>query len=163
MLTSPIDWNTMDDHVRFTKTVEYGPFMQKLGESVMAGMPNLHHVRFSAPVTKVAVAPITEMLTFYFPADVEKSSFESIWERFVDVLSKNSDGYLGNTGGWVVEDLAYEGQPGKAYVAAIGWESIQAHMAYRETQAFKDTISEVVGATRGRVMHHTKFTKLDKA
>jgi len=149
--------------VKFTTAVEYGPFMQKLGESVMAGMPNLHHVRFSASVVEVVVAPITEMLTLHLPADVEKSSFESIWERFIDITSKNSNGYLGNTGGWVVEDLAYDGQPGKAYVAVIGWESIQAHMAYRETQAFKDIISEVRGVTTGRVVHHTKFTKFDKA
>lgn len=152
----------MDDHVAFTKTTEYKPFMQKLGESIMAGMPNLNHVRFNAPVTKVAIAPITEMLTFYFPADVEKSSFESIWERFIEVLIKNSDGCVGDTGGWVLEDVAFEGQPGKAYVAAIGWESIQAHMAYRETQAFKDSIPEVRRAARGAAMHHTKFTKLDK-
>jgi heme-degrading monooxygenase HmoA len=153
----------MDDHVKFTKSDEYGPFMQKLGETTMAGMPNLHHVCFSTPVAKAAVAPITEMLTLYFTADVEKSSFESIWERFVDVMSKNSVGYLGSTGGWVVEDLTYDGQPGKAYVAVVGWESFQAHMAYRETQAFKDTISEVRGITRGGSMHHTKFTKPDKA
>jgi hypothetical protein len=94
---------------------------------------------------------------------VEKSSFESIWERFVDVISKNSSGYVGNTGGWVVEDLPFEDQPGKTYVAVVGWESIQAHMAYRETQAFKDTIPELRGQMRGIAMHHTKFTKFDKA
>ena len=153
----------MDDHVRFTNTTEYDPFMQKLGESVIAGTPNLHHVRLSVPVTKVAVAPVVEMLTLHFPADVEKSSFDSIWERFVDVLSKNSEGFVGSTGGWVVEDVVFDGQPGKAFVAALGWESIQAHMAYRETQAFKDTIPEVRRGTRGSAMHHTKFTKFDKA
>jgi hypothetical protein len=78
-------------------------------------------------------------------------------------MSKNSTGYLDSTGGWVVEDLAYDGQPGKAYVAVVGWESIQAHMAYRETQAFKDIISEVREVSIARVMHHTTFTKLDKA
>jgi len=152
----------MDDHVKFTKSAGYGPMMQKLGESGMAGKPNLHHVRYSAPMTKAVTAPITEMLTFYFPADVEESSFELAWEQFIDALSKNSDGYVGSAGGWVVEDLEYQGQPGKAYVVAIGWESIQAHMAYRETQPFKDTISGVLGPTRGTAMHHTKFTKFVK-
>jgi hypothetical protein len=45
--------------------------------------------------------------------------------------------------GWVKEELEnaekFDGKT-KGYYVAFGWESVEAHMKYRETQAFKDTI-----------------------
>lgn len=34
----------------------------------------------------------------------------------------------------------------KVYVAAIGWKSVEAHMAFRETQMFKDNIHHLRSA-----------------
>lgn len=64
----------------------------------------------------------------------------------MSVIEENApaEAYRGSAGGWSVEtDVPQSGdaaKKGKVYVAVIGWASVDAHHAFRETKEFKDNI-----------------------
>lgn len=157
-----IEWATMDDHIAFTKTEEYGPFLSGLHENFVEKINDLHHVRepYVSAAGKALSAPITEILTMYFPLDVDKADFEARFKVFVDTAFAHS-GVVAFAGGWVVEELEYEGTKGPAYAAAIGWTSLEKHREYTQTQYFKDSVPKLAEVTRGKAFHHTKFTKFE--
>jgi hypothetical protein len=73
-------------------------------------------------------------------------------------MAANAGGSTAIAGGWVIEELDHA-KIGKAraYLAACGWTSVEAHMRYRDTDYFKEKIVELrekVGATE---MHHVVF------
>lgn len=49
-----------------------------------------------------------------------------------------------------------------AYVAVIGWESVERHLAFRETEAFSKVIGPLRKATTGAELHHVAFRQLNK-
>lgn len=69
-------------------------------------------------------------------------------------------------GGWVAEEVKHEklGEdgkegPGRLHWGLIGWDSVEAHMKYRETDGFKKAIPPLRDGPVGIEMHHVKFTK----
>lgn len=86
---------------------------------------------------------MTEILTVYFPANysaTDQYEFEKSLKKFVAVLEENAPAHTGCTGGWVIGEIPLLGtsNKAKAYVACFGWQSMEAHLAFRETQSFKD-------------------------
>ena len=97
------------------------------------------------------VSPATEILTVYFPQDYSQSDQDKFLEdikKLVKAVEDNADTYTGSAGGWVVEDVPIPdtSEKGKAYVALIGWKSMEDHMAFRNTQAFKGNIHWLLDA-----------------
>lgn len=91
------------------------------------------------------VSPATEILTVYFPADYsesDSSKFVSDIKQLISVIEQNANTYKASAGGWVEEQLTIPGtsEKAKVYAALIGWTSMEDHLAFRETQAFKDNI-----------------------
>ena len=131
----------------------------------MDGKFSLHHTHYNphSPAAALGRAPVTERLTFYFSGDLSESDMKS-WDenmkKFVKVLEENAgDDYKGSATGWVVEELDHEGVEGKAkaVTGAIGWASVEAHIAFRKTAAFKESIGALRDGVKGREMHHVKF------
>lgn len=88
---------------------------------------------------------MTEVVALYFPStisDSEKSSFEENIQKFQKICEDHAEGYKGFASGWVVEELEHGEIEGKArvYHCLLGWESVEAHLAFRETQEFQDNI-----------------------
>lgn len=102
-------------------------------------------------------SPVTEVLTCFFEREVD--GFQSKFNQLVKAVADNSEGFKAASGGWVLEDVEYEGKKGKAYVGLVGWESVEAHMSFRETQAFKDNIHLLREDPLGMEVHHTKFVE----
>lgn len=50
----------------------------------------------------------------------------------------------------------------RAYVAVIGWESVERHLAFRETEAFLKAVDPLRKATTGAELYHVAFRQLDK-
>lgn len=88
----------------------------------------------------------------YFPSDISSEAKAAATKRIAQFkengLSKCADVQAANFG-WAVEnDFAVPGEEGKTATAMsllIGWPSIDAHMQFRETDAFKES----VGLLRG--------------
>ena len=69
------------------------------------------------------------------------------------------DGFKGAAGGWIFEEREFgdEKKVGKAVVLALAWESVDAHMKFRETDDFTTNIGGLREGTIGAEMHHVTF------
>ena len=126
--------------------------------TIVDGPLTMLHANFAPHPPTAALgttSPVTEVLTFYFEG--ENDGFDSKLRQFIKVISDNAEGFKAASGGWVIEDVEYKGKKGKAYVAILGWESVEAHMNFRETQTFKDNINIVRADPLGMEVHHTEF------
>ena len=122
------------------------------------------HVNFDPhPPSSVVGAPMTEIIAHYFASDIpesDKSAFVLDLMKFKDILEENAKGYKGHAGGWVLEELEHKDVEGKAkvWLSIVGWESVEAHMTFRESESFKDNVHLIRPATKkAMVVHHTKF------
>jgi hypothetical protein len=77
LLTHTTGWENLAAHQEFTKTPEFGPFLQQLG-SLMGGAPTQFHAKLpetpSLPPNPFQ-APVTECLNGYFASDQD----EDVW------------------------------------------------------------------------------------
>jgi len=155
MLRLFVDWGSLDAHKKFIASEPYKPFVDKL-LSMLDGSPTLYHASMTPPPPSGALSdtssPATELITIYFPASYsssDKSTFESGFKKLVACIEDNSPDYTGFTGGWVIEERPLPKDPStmaKVYTGAIGWKSVEAHMAFRKTQVFKDNVHHLRGA-----------------
>jgi hypothetical protein len=111
--------------------------------SVCSGSHTVFHARFQPhPPNILASAPVTEVMTSYFPIDYsaeDQKQYDTGTRAFLGACQMIAGGPLSSSAGWVEEMLESEGgEMAKAYVALLGWESVEHHMAFRETQAFKE-------------------------
>ncbi|KAL8939473.1 MAG: hypothetical protein Q9211_002724 [Gyalolechia sp. 1 TL-2023] len=161
-----IDWDSIESHKKFMGQSHYGPFIQHL-LSVVDGKIGVHHVEFNPHPPSAAVSStVTEVVGHYFAADLsdsERSTFESDVNKFAQVLEESAKGHKGFAGGWIIEEQEHGDMEGKAKVwqTCIGWESHEAHMAYRETQAFKENVYLLKPeSTKAMTMYDVKFQEV---
>lgn len=155
-----IDWDSIDNHKAFIASPSYGPFLAGVS-ALIAAPPVLTHHAFPSAVPAVTTsAPVTELVSFYFPADYNTSDFAAPWDEFVRVAAENAKGLVGSSASWAEEEVEHsslKGEKGKVFLALIAWESVDAHMAYRDTQAFKKSIVKLRNLVSGIEMHHVDF------
>ncbi|KAK0642426.1 hypothetical protein DIS24_g9038 [Lasiodiplodia hormozganensis] len=168
-----IDWDAVSSHQAFIQSPSYEPFLTNIS-TLLASPPQLTHQSFpttttttsssSSPLEAVTTAaPVTELVSFYVPATYNTADFVGPWDEFARVAAENAQGIVGSAGAWAEEDdvehasLKDVGGKGRVFLALIGWESVDAHMAYRETQAFKDSIVKLRALVSGIEMHHVEF------
>ena len=95
---------------------------------------------------------MTEIATMWFPTSYSQEDQDQVAENakaLASVLEKEATTYKASVGGWVDEEIdvpGTNGEKGKAYVLLIGWTSVEAHIEFRTTQAFKDNIHYLRGA-----------------
>lgn len=91
------------------------------------------------------VSPATEILLVHFPSnysEADQKKFEDNVKELIGTIERDSGTYTASAGGWVVEELTIPAtsEKSKAYLVLLGWQSVEAHLAHRETQSFKDNI-----------------------
>jgi len=133
-------------------------------DSILASAPQLNHVEFASPGSqKVALgAPVTELITLYTPD--RSSALENGAQKLAEVLNKDAPGFLAAASGWVVEEVEHEkldGGKGRAYFMAIGWRSVEDHLAYRETESFRENIGLLRDNAKAIEMHHVAFVNAE--
>ncbi|KAL8783780.1 MAG: hypothetical protein Q9213_004396 [Squamulea squamosa] len=164
-----VDWDSVDAHKKFINQPYYEAFGKHLMSIVDGDIQSMVHAHFSPHPPSAAVsgttAPVTEMITHYFSTSIsksEQSSFESDLKKFARILEEKAKGCTGFAGGWVVEELEHEGVEGKtkSWQSCVGWQSIEAHMAFRGTKDFEDNVYLMrPDFKKATTMHHTKFTE----
>ncbi|KAF4840183.1 hypothetical protein CGCSCA4_v010527 [Colletotrichum siamense] len=122
-----------------------------------------HIVTKPWPPTILAEAPITEVLTLFFPAELDEAAKEELSKQLEEFRVKaldTSPDFKGIAYGWSKEnDVPITGEDGKTgnlLVAFIGWPSVEAHQKFRETEAFKENIGllrEMKGIIKLGVFH----------
>jgi len=142
-----IDWDDVDSHKKFMASPQYGPFLDRFG-TIMSDKPTTYHTHFFPHPASAALGAnvgATEVLTVYFPPSYSKTDqekFEGDIKKLVDMIEKHAKAYKGSAGGWAIEEVTIPGtsESAKAYITVIGWSSVEAHTAFRDTQHFKDSI-----------------------
>ncbi|KAI4285260.1 MAG: hypothetical protein L6R38_000797 [Xanthoria sp. 2 TBL-2021] len=165
-----VDWDSVEAHKKFMTQPYYEPFVKRLMSIIDDDVQSLLHAHLTPHPPSAAVSgttcPVTEMITHYFSADIsksEQSSFESGMKEFSQCLEEKAEGFKGFAGGWVVEEVEHEGVEGKAklWLSCAGWQSVEAHMAFRETKDFKDNVHLIrPDFKKAMTVHHTKFTEM---
>jgi hypothetical protein len=135
----------------------YQPFVQRLG-TIISGNAQLHHVDFEpsgsggGALAKAFSAPVTEIATFYCDREpvadwLSNASKAAKWLE----EQPASAGYVPRSAAYGIthEVVEREGVKGKAAVIAIGWTSREAHMAFRETETFRENIGLLRGGRGG--------------
>lgn len=113
-------------------------------------------------------SPITEIVTFYFAADFPEASHGKIssdTETFRKALA-GPGGCNASAGGWVQEqvDLPNEQGKGKAFVMVIGWDSVDAHVAFLQDPVVQKHVPLIIGlpGVVARDMCHVSLTEVEK-
>ena len=129
---------------------------------LIAGKPTLYHTTMplTTPLAGPATAPTTELATLYFEPSYPQADFDAGWAEFARLFNENAKGFHGCAGGWSIEEVEredVEGGKARVFLAALGWDSVEAHMAFRETPTFKEAILLLRGKAKAIEVHHVKF------
>ncbi|KAH0565130.1 hypothetical protein GP486_001481 [Trichoglossum hirsutum] len=159
-----IDWSDISAHRAFLDSQTYKSFSAALS-SVLAKPPTIRHANLAphplASIFSKKDSPVTELVTFYLPSPLSattQADFDSTIAAFSAHLTAKAEGSTANAGGWVVEELDHaEVGRVRAYLAAYGWTSVDAHMKYRETKDFLETIVWVREKIVKGEMYHVVF------
>jgi len=139
-----IDWDSLAAHETFMKSESYGPMIQE-AMAATAAPPVIYHVALSpwppAVLTNEegkGTSAVAELASFYF-SGVTDDAMEAVrkeTQRFLDLVP-GAAGFSGETSfGWSVEEVEFEGAMCRVLLLAIGWESREAHMKFRDTEHF---------------------------
>lgn len=98
-------------------------------------------------------APVTEVMLAFFPSDISaeaKAAATDRLARFTERGLNNCPDVQAVNYGWGVESDfpvrgGQDGQTGCLLIALVGWPTIDAHMKFRDTDTFKES----VGLLRG--------------
>lgn len=128
----------------------FKPFLGRFDQMVHLDQALLVHAHYTphpaSAVLSAHVTPATEILTCYFPNDYspsDQTAFDEVFKTFIAAVERDaSSTHTASARGWIQEEVPVPGssEKAKAYSALIGWRSVEDHMAYRETQSFKDHI-----------------------
>ncbi|KAI9673972.1 MAG: hypothetical protein M1817_002178 [Caeruleum heppii] len=181
MVVLMIEWVTLATFKQFRISTGYESFYESMSEdfnSVFDDPTTVIHVPLTPSISLTAqptttagtpqpdpfTAPIIELVTFYFPRSISPSAqkdFSALFQSFVAILrDENVPGSHGEVSGWVEDGIHYEGQEEekeRAFVAVLGWDSIEAHMRFRDTEAFKRGIKGLREASERVTMVHVEF------
>lgn len=105
---------------------------------------------------------MTEISTFHFPPTYsaeDRSQFEQQVLQLVAILEAHVANWTDFAGGWATEKVPIPGtsEETTAFVACIGWQSVEAHFAFRETKIFKEN-EHLVG--RAKSLKHVHMVHI---
>lgn len=160
-----VDWDSYESHETFMKSSIYGPTMQRLA-SILNGAIDVKHASFDPHLPSNAIgktnAPVTEVLLAVLSSKDE--NYASNAAKFAKLTRDNANGCKGASTGWVREQVGHESlgeaQKGFVYAFVIGWESKDVHLAFRETTAFKESISLIRDGAQALQVNHTSFNEI---
>lgn len=147
----------------------YGPFVKHMS-SILDDTPAvvMYHVEFKTRADSVAVETAssvlrsspgaTEVIHFYIDPSSDLQGFEDAFWKFATEAVEKADGFVSTAGGWIEEGLEHEkaGGEAKGYFVMIGWQSVEKHMEFRESEAFKG-VKALQKHVKYREAAHVKF------
>ncbi|KAK8102287.1 hypothetical protein PG984_015433 [Apiospora sp. TS-2023a] len=166
-LTLFIDWDSPSAPTR-PSTAPSTPPLAPLSTTT----PLPYHVALDPPAQGgvLDIAPAVEVLHVHFPVDYsseqERATVKTIHEFFA--ISQKAAGKEGTdllvgtpTLGWAVEEREFKGEKARVLVVMIGWKSVEAHMQYRDTEAFRESIGMIRGleGLKGMSLYHVACAK----
>jgi quinol monooxygenase YgiN len=151
-----IDWEGIAAHQTFMDSEAYGPMVDGLTELLSAPVAPYHAPFEPFPPAVLnndggkGKTRVAEVMHAYFPADIDMVQQQAVLFRIQQFLDETrsaaAKGMSGETAhSFALEELDFKGEKSRALVGVLGWDSVEAHMAYRETDQFKNTIGLIRG------------------
>ncbi|KAI0140655.1 hypothetical protein BJ166DRAFT_597882 [Pestalotiopsis sp. NC0098] len=112
------------------------------------------------PLEDILRAPIVEPVFFFF-SNADPKWAKSI-ERSDQVTKYTAKGYIGSAWGWAADGVHHTslGQAeGRCFVVISGWESVEAHEAFRKTDEFKNARGRARGLIKAVEWFHIHVDK----
>ena len=143
----------------------YGPFAKHLMTIVDSDSKiTVYHAHLTPhpPTAATTANPpiITEMIECYLKTEDEAHPPKV--QHLMDLIEKTSPGYKARATGWVMEEVEhekFEGKKGRLFLGCLGWENVEAHFTYKETETFKNSIGMLREIPVAVEVHHTPFTE----
>lgn len=162
MLILP-DFTSIEAEKAYTKTEQFKTDIAPIKEIHPADIKTFH-VPLS-PSSAILASPVTEWMTAYFPvdySDADKAAWSAKSRVLYETVKPHAPGLLGYADGWTVDELPLEqaeGGKAVAFIAAFGWETVEAHMELRKTEVLKKAVADFGGSTGSLKvqMNHFKF------
>ncbi|KAF7952787.1 hypothetical protein EAE96_006013 [Botrytis aclada] len=163
-----IDWTSLGAHKAFLDSPAYPAFLENL-QPIMGSVEIIHARKLDvagaiAKGTPEQKGGVMEVATFFDVEDVFLEGVENFKAAIRELhAEKKIAGFLGVIDSGAVSEKiaknkeAMEEEKGSALVLMLGWESKEAHMAFRETKEFADTIGYLRKGTSGADMFHVAF------
>ncbi|KAH8727141.1 hypothetical protein GQ44DRAFT_128633 [Phaeosphaeriaceae sp. PMI808] len=163
ILQMVVAWTDISYHRAFEQSPAYQPFLDRFN-SIQSADAQITHVKLSDDYSPFN-APVTECITAYFAPDADPNTYiTKSWLPFqTSALAIPDSGAKGIIGGWAIERLPHEalgeGVEGQVFKAYVGWDSMESHMEFRETEAFAGLRPVMRGEMKGAQMYHVKLNK----
>lgn len=139
----------------------YKPFLERFGQIADIDSAQLFHCHFTPHPPSEAlsdhVSPTTEIRVFYFASDFnDHDGAADMVKQQVANMEKEAKSHTASAGGWTEEEVSIPGtsDKGKAYVALIGWQSMEAHMEWRATPAHEENL-KIMDKYKDQIKHHS--------
>ncbi|KAI1426603.1 hypothetical protein F5Y12DRAFT_741695 [Xylaria sp. FL1777] len=174
-----IDWDSVDSHLAFARNKEvYGPFRALVG-TVMAGFAPPYHVELSpypptvfdggATPRRGKRSGVVMIGKAWFPGGPaltaeETEAVTAAFGTFVKALrDRGVKGFTGRVAhGWSLEDgILYQGQESRVFVFAVGWESIEAYLRFRDSAQFRDIGSVMTSLNKLEELEYCSINTTD--
>ena len=104
---------------------------------------------------KALHAPVTEFAILYFDGGPPNDYLDTL--ASLRPLTETLNGMVASAAGITYEELDYEGVKGKAVVLVAGWESVDAHAAFKETAAYKENAGVLRSSAKKSEVYHVDF------
>ncbi|KAI9666662.1 MAG: hypothetical protein M1821_004598 [Bathelium mastoideum] len=159
-----INWTSLGAHETFMSSPAYGPFIDGIMPQLSKAAV-IRHYAFTGGVKQGGAdpleAPVTELATFYLPKGFDQAKVDAAFETLQGEINESrAEGYRGSRWGYSVEEVEHESlgeEKGRACVLLVGWDSKEAHEAFRQTEAFTRGIGPVREVTQGREVFHSRL------
>ncbi|KAG9241144.1 hypothetical protein BJ878DRAFT_246771 [Calycina marina] len=156
MLMLLIDWTSLAKHQQFIDSPIYGDFVKRFG-AILTDIQIYHVETTPFPPAILTKSPCIEFATFY---NIEPGFLENLG-KFASVLDEaKPKEFYGGALGPVVGEITQpkEGATaGNAAVLFFGWESREAHAAFRNTELFANNIFLLREKLGGAKVFHVAF------
>ncbi|CAJ2513047.1 Uu.00g011660.m01.CDS01 [Anthostomella pinea] len=163
-----VDWDSVADHEAFTKTPDFAKVMTEQLLPQLAGPPSSAvHAKLDPYPAAVLYGDsssastgkggLLEMLSLYFASGTPETDVaQGFVAEFRACGAKGFTGHL--SAGWVREDVVHEGETRRLFVILCGWESVEAHGAFRATEDSGRLIPKIqaLEGLRGRDVFHVR-------
>ncbi|KAI4600025.1 hypothetical protein KJ359_001126 [Pestalotiopsis sp. 9143b] len=117
-------------------------------------------ISLNRPLEDILKAPIVEPVFFFF-SNADPEWAKSI-ERSDQVTKYTAKGYVGSAWGWAADGVHHSslGQAeGRCFVVISGWDSVEAHEAFRKTDEFKNARGRARGLIKTVEWFHIHVDK----
>lgn len=164
-----IDWTTTSNLKHVNDLLTKGDIYNTILKPSLTGVPSVFSVQHtSGPGTFLDTVhnPVTEIATFYFLPDTTDATYKDFEKSFAPlekaILALPAQNQTTAAAGPVIGTLNNPdiGLSVRAFIATVGWTSVDAHIAFTQTPEFAQSLGGLVPYLSGNADHHVQFQKV---